>query len=87
MAASLPTLSVQAQFTPGTWTDICSYVLNLAGHPAVDTAAGPAWQYQAGTCAVVLDNSDGRFDPDNLAGPYTSSTSLRQVCGRARRGR
>ena len=79
MAASLPTLTVQAQFTPGTWTDISTYVLNLQVTRPSTRLQGPLWQYQAGTCQVVLDNSDGRFDPDNLAGPYISATSLRQV--------
>ena len=79
MAVSLPALSVQAQFTPGTWTDISAYVLNLQVTRPSTRLQGPIWQYQAGTAAVVLDNSDGRFDPDNLAGPYTSSTGLRQV--------
>src|SRR5258708_24560160 len=79
MAAPLPTVSVQAQFTPGTWTDISTYVLHLDITRPSTRLQGPLWQYQAGPCRVVLDNSDGRFDPDNLAGPYTSATSLRQV--------
>jgi hypothetical protein len=34
---------------------------------------GPLWNYQAATASILLDNSDGSFDPDNLAGPYVSS--------------
>ncbi len=26
--------------------------------------------YSSGTCTIVLDNSDGRFDPNNSSGPY-----------------
>jgi hypothetical protein len=33
---------------------------------------GPLWNYQAGTCTILLDNSDGSYDPDNLAGPYVT---------------
>ena len=31
---------------------------------------GPLTTYEAGTCTIVLANSDARFSPENLAGPY-----------------
>lgn len=33
---------------------------------------GPLTTYEAGTCTIVLSNSDGRFSPENLAGPYVT---------------
>lgn len=33
----------------------------------------PVVQYEAGTCTIVLDNSDRRFDPTNLGGPYVDA--------------
>ena len=33
---------------------------------------GPLITYQAGTCTVTLTNSDARFSPENLAGPYVT---------------
>ena len=33
---------------------------------------GPLVTYDAGTCTVTLANSDGRFSPENLAGPYVT---------------
>src|SRR5260370_970728 len=86
MAAQLPTVSVQAQFTPGTSTDISAYVLHLDVNRPSTRLQGPLWQYQAGTCQVVLDNSDGRFDPDNLAGPSTWAPALGQGGGGRRAG-
>ncbi len=34
---------------------------------------GPLTMYEAGTATIVLANSDGRFSPENLAGPYVVS--------------
>jgi hypothetical protein len=34
---------------------------------------GPLVTYDAGTCTVTLANSDGRFSPENLAGPYVTA--------------
>lgn len=79
MAVPLPAIQVQAQFTPGTWADISPFVMSFDINRPVTRLQGPLWQYQAGTLTALLDNSDGRFDPDNLAGPYTSSTGLQQV--------
>ena len=33
---------------------------------------GPLTTYEAGTCTIVLANSDARFSPENLAGPYVT---------------
>jgi len=57
------------------WTDISAYVW-LDGNPggaAISINRGRQFerdQMQAGTCTLVLDNRDRRFDPDNAASPY-----------------
>lgn len=52
------------------WTDISAYVR------AFSTTRGrnrSLEQYTPGRCFVIFDNSDGRFDPENLSGPYVSA--------------
>jgi len=56
-----------------TWTDISSYVIGFSVSRPSTRLAGPLWNYQAGTCSITLDNSDGRFEPDNLDGPYVAA--------------
>src|SRR3990167_562908 len=49
------------------WTDITDYVYSI------NTRRGRQRQlesFQAGTLTITLDNSDRRFDPTNLSGPY-----------------
>jgi hypothetical protein len=52
------------------WTDISAWVLGFTITRPSTRLQGPLWNYQAGTVSILLDNSDGRFDPDNAAGPY-----------------
>lgn len=50
-----------------TWTEVTSYVRS------VRTSRGRSNElddFGAGTCTVVLDNRDRRFDPDYASGPY-----------------
>ena len=54
------------------WTDITSFVRSGTITRASTRVQGPLRTYQAGTASVVLKNADGRFDPDNLSGPYVS---------------
>jgi len=54
------------------WTDISAYVLGFTISRPSSRVQGPLLQFQAGTASVTLDNSDGRFDPDNLSGPYVA---------------
>jgi hypothetical protein len=54
------------------WTDISRFALNMTITRASTRQQGPLLQYQAGTLSVLLDNSLGYFDPDNLAGGYVS---------------
>ncbi len=52
------------------WTDITPYVQGVATHRGASRVQGPVVRYEAGTCTIILDNSDRRFDPTNLDGPY-----------------
>lgn len=56
-----------------TWTDISQWVRAFTVTRPSTRLQGPLYNFQAGTITVTLDNSDGRFDPDNLAGPYVSA--------------
>lgn len=52
------------------WTDVSAYVRSFS----VSTGKNrPTEKFKAGVASVVLDNSDGRFDPDNLSGPYVAA--------------
>jgi hypothetical protein len=52
------------------WTDISAWVTGFTITRPSTRLQGPLWNYQAGTASITLDDSDGRFDPDNLSGPY-----------------
>lgn len=70
--ASFGLLDTDFLATADTWTDITAYVLNFTTTRTSSRLQGPLLQFDAGTAVVTLDNSDGRFDPDNLSGPYVS---------------
>ena len=63
------------------WTDITAYVKSGTISRVSTRVQGPLRTYQAGTASVVLVDSDGRFNPDNLAGPYVngSTSSIRPM--------
>lgn len=52
----------------GAWVDISSYVHSVRYERGSRTSEFD--QFNAGTMTVTLDNSDRRFDPLNLSGPY-----------------
>ncbi len=56
-----------------TWTDVSDFVLAISTRRGSNRVSSPTIRYEAGTATVVLDNSDRRFDPTNLAGPYVSA--------------
>lgn len=74
-----PAVTVQVMFTPGTWTDISAYVWSGMITRASTRQAGPLITYQPGTLSLVLDNIGGRFDADNLSGPYVATSVTRTV--------
>jgi hypothetical protein len=61
------------------WTDISVYVLAFTVSRPSTRLQGPLFQFQAGTANITLDNSDARFDPDNLNGPYVTAGLTRLV--------
>lgn len=54
------------------WTDITPWLQTWSFRRGATRVEGPILRYEAGTATVVLNNSDGRFSPLNLAGPYVS---------------
>lgn len=54
------------------WTDITAYALGFSTRRGASRAEGPVLRFEAGTMTITLDNSDRRFDPTNLSGPYVS---------------
>lgn len=67
------TFIVEIAFDGSTWVDVTSYVRRINITRRQTSSDGIGWRYQAGTCSVTLDNTDRRFDPTNLAGPYVAS--------------
>ncbi|WP_405149427.1 hypothetical protein OG589_14485 [Sphaerisporangium sp. NBC_01403] len=71
---SLPVITIEVMFNGVSWTDVTSW-----GKHGISTRRGssrvesPIIRYEAGTATVTLNNSDRRFDPTNLAGPYVGS--------------
>lgn len=51
----------------GQWTDITQFV---ASHQITRGRQHELQQFEAGTCSLVLNGWDGRFNPLNTAGPY-----------------
>ena len=64
---------------PGAFLDISASVRTVTTTRPVTRVQGPLWEYQAGTASITLKNGDGRFDPDNLTGPYVSAATLEAV--------
>lgn len=56
-----------------TWTDVTQWVRRCRWRLGSTSNDGPIFRTQAGTATIELDNTDRRFDPTNLVGPYISS--------------
>ena len=74
-----PTLTVNAGFgdtmftaSPG-WTDITGYVQEITIQRGRSATTG---NFRTGKATVLLDNSDGRFTPENTAGAYTPNVVI-----------
>jgi hypothetical protein len=55
------------------WTDVSAYAMR---NPPTRIRRGFSRDLQswtAGTCSFTLDNTDGRFSPTNMSGPYVSA--------------
>lgn len=54
------------------WTDISAYLRSFWCRRGASRVDGPVLHWEAGAASIELDDSDRRFDPNNLAGPYVS---------------
>lgn len=54
------------------FTDVTPWLHTFTFRRGATRVEGPVLRYEAGTATIVLDNTDGRFNPLNLAGPYVS---------------
>jgi hypothetical protein len=60
------------------WTSLGGYTGDTPVIQAVSVTRtstrqqGPLVTYEAGTASITLSNSDGRFSPENLSGPYVA---------------
>lgn len=61
-----------------TWTDVTAYLDFAAGVSISHGRQDEMGQVGAGTCAFVLDNTDGRFTPGNMSSPYSPGVRLRR---------
>jgi hypothetical protein len=59
----------------GIFTDISAYVMAMSTSRVSNRIQGPIIRYEAGTCTVLLNNDDRRFDPTWLAGPYVTGST------------
>lgn len=57
-------------FLDGAWVDLTDYVRSGKISRGVDRFAGVYAKANAGTAMVVLDNTDGRWDPTYASGPH-----------------
>jgi hypothetical protein len=59
------------QIGPDTvWTEITQYLRSWSLRVGASRGDQPTLRYDPGSCTIVLNDGDRRFDPDNLAGPY-----------------
>ena len=63
------TLTVEI-YMNSSWSDVSTYVKSLTIRRGRQQETA---RYEAGSASVVLLNTDGRFSPSNLSGPYVSS--------------
>lgn len=75
-----------ATLAPDTvWADVTAYVHTFTVARRSSRSMGPFVRHEAGTARLELDNSDRRFDPSNLTGPYVSGGATQVTPMRAAR--
>jgi hypothetical protein len=57
----------------GIWSGITAWVRSWSYRRGVNNGNQPTRRYEPGTCTVVLNDPDRRFDPDNLDGPFVTA--------------
>src|SRR5215831_16279133 len=56
-----------------TWSDISPWTRSGSVNRPGNRQQGPLWTAGQGSASLTLHNGDGRFDPDNLSGPYVAA--------------
>jgi hypothetical protein len=69
------------------WSDITPYVHTFTTQRGLPRADTPILRYEAGASSAALNNSDRRFDPTNLTGPYVAAGATQVTPMRAIRYR
>lgn len=73
---TFPVINVAVDFeNNGSFLDVSQYVRSIKIRRGSTRVDSPLVRYEAGTSVLTLVNSDRRFDPTNLAGPYVSPES------------
>jgi len=80
----IPRKIVEIQFENDIWVDVSEYLIkDLSTTRGSTRVESPVIRYEPGHAKVVLNNTDRRFDPTNLHGPYISvDTGKSQVTAR-----
>ncbi|MFI9552652.1 hypothetical protein [Nonomuraea endophytica] len=69
---AFPIINVAIDFERnGTFVDVSAFLQRLKITRGSSRVESPVIRYEAGTCELQLNNSDRRFDPTHLTGPYT----------------
>lgn len=55
------------------WTDVSDYVMHEQGINVDRSFSRDLEGWNPGTCSFTLNNTDGRFSPTNLSGPYVTA--------------
>lgn len=58
-----------------TWSSFSADVISFSINRPSTRVQGPLWNFGPGTCSILLDNSDGTYDPDNASGPFYGELS------------
>jgi hypothetical protein len=56
-----------------TWSDLSAWMRNGTITRPSNREQGPLYNYPPGSLTVTMNNKDGRWDPDNLGGPYVAA--------------
>lgn len=80
---NIPEKIVQIQFVNGVWTDVTNTLLHsLKVSRGSNRIESPVIRYEPGTAMVSLNNTDRRYDPTNLQGPYSDGITSQIIPNR-----